>query len=245
MKKVKRNFIEINKKSNINAWKSIMPLHIAYVAMGVSPAFQNLKCTNILYGLMINWAYQILAIGLICYFLKNFLTQSWRSFVSNSAKWNIKSVLGGFAICFVLYFFARFIVIALSIKEGTNQNQLNVGEYMVAFPLASMVLSLLLGPFTEECIYRGIIYQTLRNYTRVIANLGSALLFSSVHVISTIVLGEPEISQIIMLMMPYMVAGIGLGIVQEKYSNIWVNYFVHVLWNTMGAIPTLIVALMK
>jgi len=41
----------------------------------------------------------------------------------------------------------------------------------------------------------------------------------------------------------YNYRGIYLGIVQERYKNIWYSYFVHVLWNTMGTLSAVILAL--
>ena len=244
-KNVKQDFIAINNKSIEDSWKTIMPIHIAYMIMGILPVIQHLKVTNILYGLLINWCYQILMVVLICYFLKDFLTHSWRTFAGNKTKRNIKSILGGFGICFLLFLVARVIVLACSVDSGMTQNQSNVNTYINAFSLATTVLSVVVGPFTEECIYRGLIYHTLRKYSKVIAILVSALFFGLIHVFSTIATGNCGGAQIILLMIPYAIGGVGLGIVQEKYRNIWVNYLVHVLWNIMGTIPFLILALMK
>lgn len=204
-----------------------------------------LKNMNLLYGLIINWCYQIILVGLICYFLKDFLIKSWRNFVSNGIKRNIKLILSGFIICFALYFAFRAIVVVCSLNTVTNKNQLNASEYVKSFPLAFGLLSVVVGTFTEECIYRGFIYQTMRKYSKVIANLGSALLFGFMHVLSTIAEGKSGIGQVIILIINYAIGGVGLGIVQERYKNIWVNYFVHVLWNTIGTIPLIISALMK
>lgn len=245
MEKAKLNFIEINKKSIKKGWIIIVPFHIAFMIMSIFPIIKCLKNMNLLYGLIINLCYQILLVGLICYFLKDFLVKSWRYFDGNGIKRNIKSVFGGFIICFALYFIFRIIVFACSLDTAASQNQSNASEYVKAFPLAFVLLSVVVGPFTEECIYRGFIYQTLRQYNRVIANLGSALLFGFMHVLSTIAEGKSGISQVIILIVNYAIGGVGLGIVQERYKNIWVNYFVHVLWNTIGTIPLVILSLMK
>lgn len=245
MEKVKLNFIEINKKTIKEGWIIIVPFHVAFMIIGIFPVIKYLKNTNLLYGLIINWCYQILLVGLICYFLKDFLIKSWRYFVSNGIKRNIKWIFGGFIICFALYFTFRAMVVVCSLNTGTNQNQLNASEYVKIFPLAFVVLSVVVGSFTEECIYRVFIYQTLRKYSKVIANLGSALLFGFMHVLSTIAEGKSGIGQVIVLIINYAIGGIGLGIVQERYKNIWVNYFVHVLWNAIGIVPLMIHALMK
>ena len=70
-------------------------------------------------------------------------------------------------------------------------------------------------------------------------------MFGFVHVISTIVKGNVGIAQILYLIISYSIGGIFLAVVQERYKNIWNSYFVHVLWNTLGTLPAVIVALMK
>lgn len=237
--------IGISKKPVKESCIIIVFVHIAFMIMSNFPAVTDLKSKNLLSGLLLNWGYQLLLVALISFFMKDFLIESWRKFVSAGGKKNIKSILAGFFICFGLYFAFQIVIFAGAVNVGANQNQTMTREYLSAYPIAMAVLTVVVGTFTEECIYRGIIYQTLRKYNKVVANFGSSFLFGLMHVLSTIVKGNCEVGQVVILIMNYAIGGIGLALVQERYKNLGVNYFVHVLWNAIGTTPFVVLALVK
>lgn len=160
-------------------------------------------------------------------------------------KENIKTIFLCFLACVGINIVFQFLSFMGNVDIGASQNQSAIRTYISAYPIVSALLSIVVAPFTEECIYRGIIYHTLRKYSKIGAIIGPGLMFGFVHVISTIVKGDVGIAQILYLIINYSIGGIFLGVVQERYKNIWNSYFVHVLWNTLGTLPTVIVTLMK
>lgn len=150
-----------------------------------------------------------------------------------------------FFACVGINILFQLVVFVGNVDAGVSQNQSAVRTYISAYPMLTALLSIVVAPFTEECIYRGIIFHTIRRYSKIGAIIGPGLMFGFVHVISTIVKGNVGIAQILYLIINYSIGGIFLAVVQERYKNIWNSYFVHVLWNTLGTLPTVIITLMK
>lgn len=236
--KLQREFILIDRQALKRSWEIIIPFHVAFMILGIFPIIDKMKSINLLYGLLLNCGYQLLLILLICFLLKDYLQQSWSAFMGERIGRRIKDILVGFLLCFALYVAFRLVITVCSmlLLQGESHNQVNLNEYAASFPILFCFLSVVVGTFTEECIYRGIIFQTLRKYSRVLACLGSGLLFGMMHMLSTFADGELGIAQIIVLMLTYAIGGIAEAVVQERYRNIWVNYFVHFIWNTIGAL---------
>lgn len=81
-------------------------------------------------------------------------------FFANSTKFERnKYLIGGFFICFAINFLLAIFTTLCSFKIRNNQNQTSVNEYINAFPIGMGIVCVLLAPFTEEYIYRGIIFK--------------------------------------------------------------------------------------
>lgn len=223
---------------------TIVFVHILFMIIGVLPVASYIKKT-ILGGVILNWAYQILLIVLIMVYLKDFLVDSWKRFISVGTKKNIKSILLSFFAYIGIFIVFQILVFVGKVDVGISQNQSTIRTYISAYPILTGILSIVVATFTEECIYRGIIYQTIRKYSKIGAIIVPGLMFGFIHVISTIVNGNVGIVQILYMIINYSIGGIYLGVLQERYKNIWYSYFVHVLWNTMGTLPAVILTLMK
>lgn len=234
----------MDKKTLLKGWCTIVFVHILFVITGILPFANYLKKT-ILYGFIINWTYQILLIVLIMVCLKDFLAHSWERFISVGIKKNIKAIFLSFLACVGINIVFQVLLFVGKVDTGISQNQSAIRMYISAYPILTGLLSIVVGAFTEECIYRGIIYYTIRRYSKIGAIVGPGLMFGFMHVISTIAKGNVGIAQILYLIINYSIGGICLGVVQERYKNIWNSYFVHVLWNTMGTLPAIILTLMK
>jgi len=223
---------------------TIVFVHILFMIIGVLPVTSYIKQT-ILGGVILNWVYQILLVVLIMVYLKDFIVDSWKRFISVGIKENIKSILLSFFAYIGIFIVFQIIVFVGKVDIGISQNQSTIKTYISTYPILTGILSIVVATFTEECIYRGIIWQTIRKYSKIAAIIVPGLMFGFIHVISTIVKGNVGIVQILYLILNYSIGGIYLGVVQERYKNIWYSYFVHVLWNTMGTLPTIVITLMK
>jgi len=234
----------MDKRTLLKGWCTIVLVHILFLLTGLLSIGKYIK-DSILFGVVVNWGYQILLIVLIIMCLKVFLVDSWKRFVSVGIKKNIKAIFLSFLFCVGVYIVFGILVALLSLDVGTSQNQSNIRTYISEYPLSMGLLSIIVGAFTEECIYRGIIYHTIRKYSKIGAIVGTGLVFGFIHVISTITKGNVGVVQMLYLIINYSIGGICLATVQERYKNIWNNYFVHVLWNAMGTLPAIIITLVQ
>lgn len=234
----------MDKRTLLKGWCSIVLVHILFVLSGILPVVNYIKKTA-LCGFLINWAYQILLIVFIIVCLKDFLVDSWKRFISVGVKKNLKSIFLSFLACVGINIVFQVLLLVVKVDAGISQNQSAIRTYISAYPVLTGLLSIVVAAFTEECIYRGIIYHTIRKYSKIGAIVCSGLIFGLVHVISTLAKGNIGIAQILYLIINYSIGGICLAVVQERYNNIWNNYLVHVLWNAMGTLPAVIITMMK
>lgn len=141
----------MDKRTLLKGWRTVVPIHILFVLIGILPFVNELKETT-LYGFIINWAYQILLIVFIVVCLKDFLVDSWKRFASIGIKRNIKTILLCFLACVGINIVFQFLSFMGNVDIGASQNQSAIRTYISAYPLLTALLSIVVAPFTEECI---------------------------------------------------------------------------------------------
>lgn len=114
------------------------------------------------------------------------------------------------------------------VKETGCPEQQDVVEVLMNGPLevkvVMLILAVIIAPVTEECCFRGFVYNILKQKTcPVAAALASAMLFSAVHA---------SLAQFIQLFI--------FGLVQcymyEKARSLWLPIVLHVLFNGISSI---------
>ena len=93
--------------------------------------------------------------------------------------------------------------------------------------------SVIIAPFIEELLFRGLIFNSLRQKNMVWAHLISAFLFGLLHVYSYILAGD--MSEWIKLI-PYMMAGLSFSIVYEKRQTIIAPIILHAAKNLIAVL---------
>ena len=83
-----RVVIVMDKRTLLKGWCTIVLVHTLSLLTGLLPIGKYIK-NSILFGVVVNWGYQILLIVLIIVCLKVFLVDSWKRFVSVGIKKNI------------------------------------------------------------------------------------------------------------------------------------------------------------
>lgn len=125
---------------------------------------------------------------------------------------------------------------AMSWTGGAN---INTGMASIVDPIANgpaelvgVVLSVIvLGPLTEEVLYRGCLMASTRaclggrTWTAVAAVISSGLVFAGVHA-----LGHPLYSAV------YFVTGLAFALVYQKTGSLAVSVFAHATVNAMGVL---------
>ena len=112
-------------------------------------------------------------------------------------------------------------------------NQSNVNGYFVDYPILAVIMSVIMGPFTEELIYRGILFRFFSKYGELCAVLVTGFLFGTMHMLSSF--GNANILLFLCQWLDYFLSGILLGFIYKKYQNIWINVSIHGTWNLIGA----------
>ncbi len=139
--------------------------------IGASGILSGLKEKNIFYGVLINMIYQLALIIMIGVAMKQYLITSFKKFKADRISVNIKRVLAGVGIAFLLSYIVRIIEMTMCSNISVSANQSNVNGYFVDYPILAVIMSVIMGPFTEEIIYRGILFQFFQQIWRTMCGI--------------------------------------------------------------------------
>ncbi|MFP4286643.1 MAG: CPBP family intramembrane glutamic endopeptidase [Candidatus Izemoplasmataceae bacterium] len=157
-----------------------------------------------------------------------------------------------FGLGMYLLFAANFVAAGvLELVSGpidpANQNAIN--ELLKSGPVnASLVFmfAVLFAPFVEEIVFRKGVYGLINaRLNTVFAILGSALIFSVIHVtgeMTGVLTGASSIGQLLLTAFPYFLLGNVLAFVYY-YSGkkIWIVIFMHMLYNLLSLLASFMV----
>ncbi|MBE5896862.1 MAG: CPBP family intramembrane metalloprotease [Lachnospiraceae bacterium] len=220
-----------------NFWYIIVPTDILFALLpiliknhygGIAP----------ISGLVLNYVYQFTLIAMIVIISHDYIIQSAKTLLCTSKKSIGNTIIKSFLLCFIINFIFNIAMafIKMYIHNPISMNQESVNIYREIAPIATSILSIIIAPFTEEMIFRGFIYHTFQKYGVIVNCIISSSLFSFVHLIASIVAPGGTFSDLIVLFIQYLIPGISLFIIREKYNNICINYTTHMLWNFMMSI---------
>ena len=156
--------------------------------------------------------------------MKQYLITSFKKFKADRISVNIKRVLAGVGIAFLLSCIAGIIEMTVCSNISVPANQSNVNGYFVDYPILAVIMSVIMGPFTEEIIYRGILFRFFSKYGELCAVLVTGFLFGTMHMLSSF--GNTNLL-------------LFLCFIYKKYKNIWTNISIHGTWNLIGAVMIL------
>ena len=89
--------------------------------------------------------------------------------------------------------------------------------------------TVILVPVAEELMYRGLIFGSLYNRSRVAAYIVSTLIFAAIHVVGYIGMWEP--ADLALSVLQYLPAGICLGWAYARSGTIWAPILMHMAIN--------------
>ena len=130
----------------------VVIIHICFLIIKNSGITDILKEKNIFYGVLINMIYQLTLIIMIGVAMKQYLIASFKKFKADRISANIKRVLAGVGIAFLLSCIARIIEMTVCSNISVPANQSNVSGYFVDYTILAVIMSVIMGPFTEELI---------------------------------------------------------------------------------------------
>ncbi len=161
----------------------------------------------------------------IIHLLKSKLSNQWKNFKKNSSS-IIKKSLKYWFIGFLLMI-ASNLIINLIIPNGLAPNEELNRLALKKYPVYSCISICILGPITEELLFRLNFKSTVKGRTPFILLTG--LVFSLMHILfSTSNLIE------IIYIIPYSMLGFAFGALYYDTDNIYSSIFAHILHNTLA-----------
>ena len=159
----------------------VVIIHVCFMLIGASGILSGLKEKNIFYGVLINMIYQLTLIIMIGVAMKQYLITSFKKFKADRISVNIKRVLAGVGIAFLLSYIVRIIEMTMCSNISVSANQSNVNGYFVDYPILAVIMSVIMGPFTEEIIYRGILFRFFSKYGELCAVLSTGFVWNNAY----------------------------------------------------------------
>lgn len=184
---------------------------------------------NAYYNLLIGVA---TAIPLIIVF-KGYIKESWSVFKENFLENVIWVLTIGLGLAYLFSAAGELIVNILSPQIGEASNQTLIEMLIKSnFPLM-FIQAVIIAPFIEELLFRGLIFNSLRQKSKFWAHLISAFLFGLLHVYTYILAGD--MSEWLKLI-PYMMAGLSFSIVYENRQTIIAPILLHAAKNLIAVL---------
>lgn len=135
----------------------------------------------------------------------------------------------------ILYYIGSFLVgllIGAVSEDFLNVNDSAIYEMTQENYALMSLCTVFLVPFTEELIYRGLIFRSLQKKNRIIAYLISAAVFSLIHIAGYVGIASGTV--LLLCFLQYIPAGLALGWAYEKADSIWAPILMHMTVNQIS-----------
>ncbi len=118
------------------------------------------------------------------------------------------------------------------LDSHVNLNDVTITAQAGVAPHMTGVILILLAPFVEEVLFRGLIFGALRENSRAVAYGVSALLFAFGHVLHQLA-GGLDVGALT-LIFQYLAPGLVFAWVYDRAGNIWPSILLHSLVNALA-----------
>ena len=178
--------------------------------------------------------YILLAVTVIIF--HGFLARTSRRLLDN-LDGAARTVLAGLVALYGLNELA-YRLVHMAVGGRTNLNDVTISARVDGAPHMTLVIVVLLAPFVEETLFRGLVFGNLRTRSRGLAYLVSCLLFALLHVWQFAVVNR-DITYFL-LMVQYLVPGLVLAWACEHSGTLWASVALHAaanalsVWTMMG-----------
>ena len=121
----------------------------------------------------------------------------------------------------------------LVVTNHTNLNDTTISAQIHDAPHMTLLIVIVLAPFVEEVLFRGLVFGNLKGKSRGVAYLVSCALFALLHVWQFAVV-ERDVTYFL-LMIQYLVPGVVLAWAYEHSGTLWTSIGVHAVANALSA----------
>lgn len=143
------------------------------------------------------------------------------------------------ALGFIINYLASAVlgmIISTFRPDFFNPNDTNIFIMAKGHYPMMIIATVLFAPVTEELLYRGLIFGTLRQYNRFAAYAICAFFFGLIHIIGYI--DTFSIGFLALSFLQYLPAGLCLAWVYEKADSIWAPILMHMAINQISMMNT-------
>ena len=116
----------------------------------------------------------------------------------------------------------------------TNLNDTAIAAQVASAPRMTALIVVLLAPFVEEVLFRGLVFGCLKDRSRIFAYLLSCALFALLHVWNAAV-SQWDLGYLI-LMLQYLVPGLVFAWAYEHSGTLWTSILIHALVNALSLV---------
>ena len=114
----------------------------------------------------------------------------------------------------------------------TNLNDTAIAAQVASAPRMTALIVVLLAPFVEEVLFRGLVFGCLKDRSRIFAYLLSCALFALLYVWNAAV-SQWDLGYLI-LMLQYLVPGLVFAWAHEHSGTLWTSILLHALVNALS-----------
>jgi len=118
------------------------------------------------------------------------------------------------------------------VKNRTNLNDTTISAQINDAPRVTLLIVVLLAPFVEEVLFRGLVFGGLKGKNRLMAYVVSCVLFAALHVWQFAVV-QRDITYFL-LMVQYLVPGLVLAWAYDRSGSIWSPFAIHAAANALS-----------
>lgn len=172
--------------------------------------------------------YTLFAVTLIIF--HGFLGRTTRNLLDNfgnACKAVVVGLIGLYGLNELVYRLTRLLV-----NNRTNLNDTTISAQIHDAPRVTLLIVILLAPFVEEVLFRGLVFGNLKSKSRLAAYLVSCLLFALLHVWQFAVVRQ-DITYFA-LMVQYLVPGLVLAWAYDHTGTLWSSVFLHAAANALS-----------
>jgi membrane protease YdiL (CAAX protease family) len=181
-------------------------------------------------GPSVNLIYFVISFVFILIFLFRYLKASFFALLDN-----LLGSLKYIVLAYMLnYLFITLVSVILSfiLQDASNPNTQEIINQTKLDKDVMIFIAVLLAPIVEETLFRGVLFGTIRNKSRVTAYIVSALVFSVYHLWQYFV-GGFEWS-LLLYLLQYIPASVALCWCYEKSGTIWSPIVLHAAINLIS-----------
>ena len=118
------------------------------------------------------------------------------------------------------------------VHNRTNLNDSTISAQINSAPRVTLLIVILLAPFVEEILFRGLVFGNLRQKSRPVAYAVSCLLFALIHVWQFAVV-QQDVTYFL-LMVQYLVPGLVLAWAYDHSGTLWSAIGLHAAVNALS-----------